>query len=220
MGINIRGSIFGFWLGRVAYNYITNPHRTTEEFKSITISEIRDRMLSSDYLTTWAGRFIFQFFCVMVGITILYSIGASENTLFSRSFVNSSPLDDLNDLVQSSISENFVWKYLFWCQTYYSYSSSSNQYLCCLMTFIYLLKRNKLYFLRSFEELTNVDQGTPLIYLFLIFLKYLFHKIDFWTWFFCLFRTWFLQATQAVKIKLKNQFREIDTYFKTSGTDR
>ena len=108
MGINIRGSIFGFWLGRVAYNYITNPHRTTEEFKSITISEIRDRMLSSDYLTTWAGRFIFQFFCVMVGITILYSIGASENTLFSRSFVNSSPLDDLNDLVQSSISENFV----------------------------------------------------------------------------------------------------------------
>ena len=156
MGINIRGSIFGFWLGRVAYNYITNPHRTTEEFKSITISEIRDRMLSSDYLTTWAGRFIFQFFCVMVGITILYSIGASENTLFSRSFVNSSPLDDLNDLVQSSISENFVWNIYFDAKLItLTALVQTNTYVASWHAFIYWNKINYIFcvHLRSWQML-------------------------------------------------------------------
>ena len=108
MGINIRNQIFGFFLGRVGFNWITDPNGTAEEFRDISWDELRNRMLSSNYLTTWAGRFIFQFFCVMIGIAVMYSIGASENTLFSRSYDTRSPLDDLNDSVQASLLQNFI----------------------------------------------------------------------------------------------------------------
>lgn len=108
MGINIRNQIFGFFIGRVGYNIITDPAGTAEEFKDISWDELRNRMLSSNYLTTWLGRFIFQFFCVITGIAVLYSIGASENVLFARSYDNRSPLDDLNDSVQASLLQNFI----------------------------------------------------------------------------------------------------------------
>ena len=66
------------------------------------------------------------------------------------------------------------------------------------------------------------------------FSKSLFHEIDFWTWFlnmiFCLFGTWFLMATQAVKIKFeihKNQVQKLSSKLiswnkdlKKSSTDR
>ena len=64
MGINLRNTMFGFFLGRVMFNYITDPTGTMEEFKSITWTELRDRMLSNNYLATWLGRFVFQFFPV------------------------------------------------------------------------------------------------------------------------------------------------------------
>ena len=85
-------------------SYGRNPTDTAEEFKSITFQELRNRWLSSDYITTWAGRFIFQFFCLMIGLTILYSIAVAENRLF----VEGRSLDDLNDSVQASLSQNFV----------------------------------------------------------------------------------------------------------------
>ena len=104
LGINIRGAIFGFFIGRIGYNIITNPVDTAEEFKSITFEELRNRWLSSDYITTWMGRFSYQYFCLMIGLAILYWIGASENKLFTK--VRS--LDDLNFSVQAGISQNFV----------------------------------------------------------------------------------------------------------------
>ena len=104
LGINIRGAIFGFFIGRIGYNLITNPQDTAEEFKSITFEELRNRWLSSDYIATWLGRFIFQFFCLMIGLAILYSIGIAENRLF----VQGRSLDDLNESVQSNLSKNFV----------------------------------------------------------------------------------------------------------------
>ena len=100
--------MFGFFFGRVLFNYITDPAGTAEEFRRTTWTELRDRMLSNNYLATWLGRFVFQFFLVVTGITVLYAIGASEETLFSRNFANNSPLDDLNDSVQASLSKNFM----------------------------------------------------------------------------------------------------------------
>ena len=104
LGINIRGAIFGFFIGRIGYNIITNPVDTAEEFKSITFEELRNRWLSSDYITTWMGRFSFQYFCLMIGLAILYWIGAAENKLFTEG----RSLDDLNYSVQAGISQNFV----------------------------------------------------------------------------------------------------------------
>ena len=66
-GINIRNQIFGFFLGRVLYDFITDPEGTREEIAGITWTELRNRMLSNDYLLTWTGRFVFQFLLVMTG---------------------------------------------------------------------------------------------------------------------------------------------------------
>ena len=108
MGINLRNTMFGFFLGRVMFNYITDPTGTMEELKSITWTELRDRMLSNNYLATWLGRFVFQFFLVVTGITVLFAIGNAEGTLYSRNFENSSPLDDLNSSVQTSLLKNYI----------------------------------------------------------------------------------------------------------------
>ena len=40
----------------------------------------------------------------MVGLAILYSIGAAENRLF----VDDRSLDDINDSVQASLLQNFI----------------------------------------------------------------------------------------------------------------
>jgi len=108
MGINLRNTMFGFFLGRVMFNYITDPTGTMEELNSITWTELRDRMLSNNYLATWLGRFVFQFFLVVTGITVLFAIGNAEGTLYSRNFETSSPLDDLNNSVQASLLKNYI----------------------------------------------------------------------------------------------------------------
>ena len=82
MGINLRNTMFGFFLGRVMFNYITDPTGTMEELNSITWTELRDRMLSNNYLATWLGRFVFQFFLDVTGITDLFAIGNAEGTLY------------------------------------------------------------------------------------------------------------------------------------------
>jgi len=115
-GINIRNTIFGFFLGRVMFNVITDPQGTRDELNSITWTELRNRMLSNDYLLTWTGRFAFQFLLVMTGISVLYSISVSNNYLFgpSNTWQNvsfrkfaSQGLDDLNDSVQAGLSKNY-----------------------------------------------------------------------------------------------------------------
>ena len=113
-GINIRGTIFSFFLGRVLYNVITDPQGTREELQSITYEELRNRVLSNDYLLTWAGRFTFQFLLVMSGIAVLYTISRSDNFLFGPSnnwanvsFRKKRGLDDLNDSVQASLLKKF-----------------------------------------------------------------------------------------------------------------
>ena len=65
MGINLRGALFGFFIGRVGFNLLTSPAETTAELKSITYEEHRNRWLSSDYIATWFGRFTFQYFCLI-----------------------------------------------------------------------------------------------------------------------------------------------------------
>ena len=108
MGINLRNTFFGFFAGRVLYNYITDPAGTQKEFESITWEQTRKKALSAKFLTTWMGRFGWQFLCIFTGIAVLYAIGAAEETLFSRNFENRHSLDDLNDAVQAGISKNFV----------------------------------------------------------------------------------------------------------------
>jgi len=108
MGINIRNTIFGFFLGRVMYNVITDPAGTQKEFESITFETVRETALSSKFLTTWTGRYATQFISLFTGIAVLYAIGAAQETLFSRSFESRHPLDDLNDSVQAGISQNFL----------------------------------------------------------------------------------------------------------------
>ena len=116
MGINIRNAIFGFFLGRVLFDVIVDPAGTQEEFENMTWTELRNRMLSNDYLLTWTGRFAFQFLLVMTGIAVLYSISVSNNYLFgpSNTWQNvsfrkfaSQGLDDLNDSVQAGLSKNY-----------------------------------------------------------------------------------------------------------------
>jgi len=112
MGINIRNQIFGFFLGRVIYDIITDPVGTREEFESITWTELRNRMLSNKYLATWLGRFVFQFFLVIMGIAVLYGISSMQNTLFESSKVSTQfrSLDDLNNSVQTSLLKDYAWK--------------------------------------------------------------------------------------------------------------
>ena len=110
MGINIRNQIFGFFLGRVLYDIITDPQGTKEEFEDISWTELRNRMLSNDYLATWLGRFTFQYFLVVAGIAVLYGISATQRTLFidkiqQRQLTN---LDDLNDFVLSSLLKEYI----------------------------------------------------------------------------------------------------------------
>lgn len=110
MGINIRNQIFGFFLGRVLYDIITDPEGTKEEFEDISWTELRNRMLSNDYLATWLGRFTFQYFLVVAGIAVLYGISATQRTLFidkiqQRQFTN---LDDLNDFVLGSLLKEYT----------------------------------------------------------------------------------------------------------------
>ena len=109
-GINIRNQIFGFFLGRVLYDFITDPEGTREEIAGITWTELRNRMLSNDYLATWLGRFTFQYFLVVAGIAVLYGISATQRTLFidkiqQRQLTN---LDDLNDFVLSSLLKEYI----------------------------------------------------------------------------------------------------------------
>ena len=110
-GINIRNQIFGFFLGRVLYDFITDPEGTREEIQGITWTELRNRMLSNDYLLTWTGRFVFQFLLVMTGIAVLYGFSNSQEKLFEEdkiSQVEFRKLEDLNDSVQASLLKDFL----------------------------------------------------------------------------------------------------------------
>ena len=111
MGINIRNTIFGFFLGRVLFDIIIDPVATREELESITFTELGNRMLSNDYLATWLGRFTFQYLLVVSGIAILYGISAAQGTLFEEDRIQQvefRKLDDLNDSVQASLLKDFV----------------------------------------------------------------------------------------------------------------
>ena len=111
MGINIRNTIFGFFLGRVLFDIIIDPVATREELESITFTELGNRMLSNDYLAIWLGRFTFQYLLVVSGIAILYGISAAQGTLFEEDRIQQvefRKLDDLNDSVQASLLKDFV----------------------------------------------------------------------------------------------------------------
>ena len=43
LGINLRGMIFGFFIGRIGFNLLTSPAETTAELQSITYEEHRNR---------------------------------------------------------------------------------------------------------------------------------------------------------------------------------
>lgn len=111
MGINIRNAIFGFFLGRVLFDVIVDPAGTQEEFENMTWTELRNRMLSNDYLATWLGRFTFQYLILIAGIAVLYGVSATQRTLFLEDQVQQVEfrnLDDLNDSVQASLLKDFV----------------------------------------------------------------------------------------------------------------
>jgi len=107
-GINIRNQIFGFFLGRVLYDFITDPEGTREEIAGITWTELRNRMLSNDYLLTWTGRFVFQFLLVMTGIAVLYGFSNSQEKLFVQDRKLDRNLDDIHDSVQASLLKDFI----------------------------------------------------------------------------------------------------------------
>ena len=54
MGI-VRGMVLSFG-GRMATNIITDPAGSAEEFRSITITEIQDRITNIGYQNTWIVR--------------------------------------------------------------------------------------------------------------------------------------------------------------------
>ena len=102
-GINIRNTIFGFG-GRVLFNLVTDPQGTSNEFRDVTFDEIRTRLLSTDYLVLWLGRILFQAFCLVTGITILFIIGRSENGQTLRSFdTREADIDEIDRIVQQSL---------------------------------------------------------------------------------------------------------------------
>ena len=96
---------------------------------------------------------------------------------------------------------------IFWQSFHYQFSTSTTW--------------PSIMFFYSHNE--DIRQSFPFVDLHLIFEISSFYKLDFWTWFVVyIFRTGFLKATQAVKIKFeidkkssskiqsKNQFCELD----------
>ena len=83
---------------------MTNPEGTAEEFRDISVKELRDRLLSTDYLALWLGRILFQATCLVTGIAILYIIGRAENGQSLRSFVaRQDHIDQIDQIMQQSL---------------------------------------------------------------------------------------------------------------------
>ena len=78
----LRNGFFA-WTGRVVYNFITDPAETMKEISNISSEDQLKRLTDSTFL-----RFIFQTFCVIVGIIVLFSLGdgiinkSIENLIF------------------------------------------------------------------------------------------------------------------------------------------
>jgi len=83
----VRNAYFA-WFGRVVFNLLTNPVTTMQELTKLSSEEQLERATSSNFLTTFLGRFLIEAVFITVGITILFSFGDGisaktiENILF------------------------------------------------------------------------------------------------------------------------------------------
>ena len=83
----LRNGFFA-WIGRAFYNFITDPTVTMQEISNISYDDQLKRLTDSNWLTTFLGRFIFQAFCLIVGITILFTFGGGGDGILNKSIEN------------------------------------------------------------------------------------------------------------------------------------
>ena len=83
----LRNGFFA-WTGRAIYNFITDPTVTMQEISNISYDDQLKRLTDSNWLTTFLGRFIFQAFCLIVGITILFTFGGGGDGILNKSIEN------------------------------------------------------------------------------------------------------------------------------------
>ena len=71
-GGRILRNAFFAWIMRAIYNFLTDPVTTLPELLNINYKDQVERITSSNFLTTFLGRFLFEAFCISIGKDIFY----------------------------------------------------------------------------------------------------------------------------------------------------
>ena len=77
----IQGIFFNFG-GRTLVNILTDPVGSAEAFKSTTVENVKERILSEKYQNAWFVRFWYETLWTLIGAWLLYYI--ADNTRNDR----------------------------------------------------------------------------------------------------------------------------------------